>query len=186
MADKAYRGRNFATVIYSEENEKLLRELKIPCFISPWHDKDINPNGEPKKPHKHVLINYEGVKSIEQVQRDISEFGGVGCEVVKSNRAYGRYLCHLDNPEKAQYNINDVTSVGGLDYIELINSTADEFATLEEICDYILDNNIVSFRDFLFFCRNQKRDWYLLIIRKQLYCVKEIIKSNYIELSRNM
>lgn len=175
------RTRNYATVIYSEESYNLLLESKLPCFISPWHDKDINATGEPKKPHRHVLINYDSVKTLEQAKNDILSFGGVGCEVVKSNRAYARYLCHLDNPEKAQYNINDVVQLGGLDYIDLVNSSADELAMLEEICDYILDNNLVSFRDFLLFCRNQKRDWYQFIIRKQMYVVKEIIKSNYVE-----
>lgn len=178
---KEYRGRNFATVVYSEESLQLLRDLHIPCFISPCHDKDINPTGEPKKPHWHVLINYEGVKSEEQVRRDISEFGGVGCEIVKSNRAYARYLCHLDNPEKARYNINDVQNVGGLDYINIINSVADEIACLEEICDYLLVNNISNFRTFLIWCKDEKRDWYILIIRKYMYVVKEIIKTNYIE-----
>lgn len=175
------RTRNYATVIYNEECIKKINEMHLPCFISPPHDNDFNPTGEKKKKHWHVLLNYDSVKTEEQAKNDINEFGGVGCEVVKSNRAYARYLCHLDNPEKAQYSVNDVTSIGGLDYIELINSTADLMAMELEIADYLLENNVLSFRDFLLWAKDEKRDWYTHIIHKSMYFVKEIIKSNYIE-----
>lgn len=175
------RTRNYATIIYDEECIKKINEMHLPCFISPPHDKDVNPTGEKKKKHWHVLINYDSVKTEEQARNDIIEFGGVGCEVVKSNRAYGRYLCHLDNPEKAQYDVNNVKVFGGLNYIDLINSEADILAIEEEICDYLLENNVISFREFLIWCKDSKRDWYSQIIHKSMYPVKEIIKSNYIE-----
>lgn len=180
------RTRNYATVVYSDECIQKLKDLHIPCFISPWHDSDINANGEPKKPHRHILINYDSVKTIEQAKADILEFGGVGCEDVRSNRAYARYLCHLDNPEKAQYNVNDVEDIGGLDYFSLINSCADERAMELEICDYLLDNDICSFISFLKWCRSYKRDWYEFICHKHIYTVKEIIKSNYIDMKNHL
>ena len=66
-SQKDTRVRNFATVVYPEsapENwQEILAEQFIPAFISPLHDKDINPTGEPKKPHYHVMIMYEGKKS---------------------------------------------------------------------------------------------------------------------------
>lgn len=53
MATGRGRTRNFGTVVYPEsapENwQTILSELCIPCFISPLHDKDINPDGETKK-----------------------------------------------------------------------------------------------------------------------------------------
>ena len=102
------RTRNFATIIYEEsapENwREILSDLLIPCFISPYHDSDINPNGEPKKPHWHVLIMFDSVKTMEQAKEIFDKVGGVGCEKVNSLRGYARYLCHLDNPEKFQYN----------------------------------------------------------------------------------
>ena len=54
------RFRNFATVVYPESApegwQETLSEQFVPAFISPLHEKDINPTGEPKKPHYHVLI----------------------------------------------------------------------------------------------------------------------------------
>lgn len=63
------RVRNFATVVYPEsapENwQDILSRHCVPAFISPLHDKDINPTGEPKKPHYHVVLMFEGKKSLE-------------------------------------------------------------------------------------------------------------------------
>ena len=42
--------------------------------------------------------------------------GGVGVEPVKSVRAYARYLCHLDSPDKVCYRTEDVLSLSGADY----------------------------------------------------------------------
>ena len=52
------RTRSYATVVYPESAPDFLErlnDLKVPCFVSPLHDKDFNPTGEPKKPHYHVL-----------------------------------------------------------------------------------------------------------------------------------
>lgn len=56
---------------------------------------------------------FDSVKTEKQAVEFFSTFGGVGCEVVNSSRAYARYLCHLDNPEKASYKIDQVRQFGG-------------------------------------------------------------------------
>ena len=62
---------------------------------------------------------------------DIFEkIGGVGCQRINVVRGYARYLCHLDNPEKAQYNISDVISLGGADYQEVISLASDKYIFL--------------------------------------------------------
>ena len=97
------RTRNFATVVYPESSilnwREVLQEQFVPCFISPLHDQDVNPTGEAKKPHYHVLIMFDSVKTVEQARDIFLKIGGVGCEIVNSLRGYARYLCHLDNPE---------------------------------------------------------------------------------------
>ena len=52
---------------YSLDNQKALPMSKfVPAFISPLHDKDMNPTNEPKKPHYHVIITFDSVKTTEQ------------------------------------------------------------------------------------------------------------------------
>ena len=65
-AKRVGRTRNFATVVYPDSApadwKEKLDQLHVAAFISPLHDKDINPNGEPKKAHYHVLVMFEGQK----------------------------------------------------------------------------------------------------------------------------
>ena len=84
------RTRNFATVLYPESAPAdwfdVLTELHIPAFISPLHDIDVNPTGEVKKEHYHVIIMFDSVKTTEQAIEVFQKIGGVGCERVNSVR----------------------------------------------------------------------------------------------------
>ena len=115
------RTRNFATVVYpdsapSDWMDKLDR-LHIAAFISPLHDKDMDPDGGLKKSHYHVMLMFESPVEYEtRVTPIFAEIGAVGREMVNSARGYARYLCHLDNPEKFQYSPSEVRCIGGADY----------------------------------------------------------------------
>lgn len=180
------RTRNYATVVYPEsapENwRNIIAESKIPVFISPLHDKDVNPTGEQKKPHYHVMAMYESVKKDEQAREFFESFGGVGCETINSIRGYARYLCHLDNPEKAQYSIDDVTAYGGADYIHAIGTAGDKAKAIKEMIEYIEQNDIESFAEILRYSSINRSDWFDCLINSGAYVVKEYIKSRWWEL----
>ena len=177
----ASRTRNYATVVYPDsapENWKtIISESKIPCFISPLHDKDKNPNGESKKPHYHVMVMYEGVKTKDQAEAFFRTFGGVGCEIVNSIRGYARYLTHKDNPEKAQYNDADVISFGGADYIQCIGTAADKAKGIREMICWIEENDITCWADLLQYASINRSDWFDVLINSGSYVTKEFIKS---------
>lgn len=182
----AGRVRNFATVVYPEsapENwREIISESKIPVFISPLHDKDLNATGEPKKPHHHVISMYESPKTEAQAREFFKSFGGVGCETVKSVRAYARYLCHLDNPEKAQYSIDDVLSYGGADYIHAIGTASDRTKAIREMIAWIEENDIISFAELLRYASVNRSDWFDCLTTSGAYITKEYIKSRWWEL----
>ena len=175
------RTRNFATVIYPEsapENwQDILSEQKVPAFISPLHDKDINPYGEPKKPHYHVVVMYEGVKTMEQAENLFNQIGGVGNEKVQSIRGYARYLCHLDNPEKHQYNQEDVRCLGGADYVSTIGLALDKYKAIGEMIDYCVENKIYSYAALLRYCRTERFDWFRVLCDNGTVVMKEFLKS---------
>lgn len=179
------RTRSYATVVYLESalpNWKyLLSDLHIPCLISPLHDKDINPNGEPKKAHYHVLLLFDSVKSEQQARDVISAFGGVGCEKVNSTRGYARYLCHLDNPEKAQYSMCDVEELFGADYQALIPNNSDKYGMIRDMREFIKNNHLYYFNDFFDYCAENNEDWFRLLCDSSAYIIKEYMKSFYIK-----
>ena len=77
--------------------------------ISPLHDKDIDITGEPKKPHYHVLLEFPGPTTYKNVKENITdELKQPIPKPIMTIRGAYRYLCHLDNPEKAQYNVSDI------------------------------------------------------------------------------
>lgn len=174
------RVRNFATVVYPESApcnwQDILAEHCIPCFISPLHDKDLNPTGEPKKPHYHVVLMFEGKKSISQVTEIFDTINGVGCEVVKSLRGYARYLCHLDNPEKAQYEPSDVRCIAS-DYIGTIGLAIDKYVAIGEMQDFCEQYDIVSFYALAKYARAHRQDWHRILCDCGSVFMREYLKS---------
>ena len=175
------RTRNYATVVYPEsapENwQQILEEMKIPCFISPLHDRDKNANGEDKKAHYHVFIMFDSVKTKDQANDIFEKIGGVGCEVVNSARGMARYLCHLDNPDKAQYQKSDVIQFGGADYFQVIGTAGDKLKCIREMLQYIEENDIRYFSDLLNDCSVNHDDWFDALVNNCGYVIKEFIKS---------
>lgn len=186
MAEKkqsrgAGRTRNYACVVYPESAPEnwlsIIADSKIPCFVSPLHDSDKNPTGEDKKPHYHVLAMYDTVKTKEQAQEFFTSFGGVGAEVVSSARAYARYLCHLDNPEKASYSPDKVKSFGGANYSHLIGSMADKGKVMREMQEFIRSEDVTCFSDLCDYAAMNREDWYDCLINSGAYFISKYIKS---------
>lgn len=177
------RVRYYATVVYPESAVEgwldIIQDKHIPCFISPLHDSDINPTGEPKKPHYHVIMLYENKKSRDSVIAFFKTFGGVGCEPVSSLRGYARYLCHLDNPEKAQYDVSDVKSLCGADYLDVIGLPTDRLKAIREMQQFCIDNEVIAFSDLLDFSAASKPDWYRVLCESGALIMREYIKSRY-------
>lgn len=177
----ASRFRNYATVVYPDSAPDgwldLVSELKIPVFVSPLHDQDNNPDGEIKKAHYHVLIMFEGVKTEDQVRSIISSFGGVGCEVVSSLRGYARYLCHLDNPEKFQYDTDKVKSFGGADYVSSIGLPTDKYKAIGEMIDYCEEHDVISYAQLFRYARSEHFDWFRVLCDSGTLVIKEYLKS---------
>lgn len=179
----AARFRNFATVVYTDSAPEnwiqILSEQVVPAFISPFHDKDVNPTGEPKKPHYHVMIMFEGKKSIEQAKEIFDTINGVGVEKVNSLRGYARYLCHLDNPEKVQYSVDEVQCLAGTDYINTIGLATDKYNAISEMIDFCEIYDVYSYRELLIYCMNNRSDWYRILCDSGTYVIREYLKSRH-------
>lgn len=184
------RTRNFATVVYPESAPsdwmERLDKLHIATLISPLHDKDINPDLSPKKAHYHVLIMFESPVEFESKVKPIFDnIGGVGREEIISTRGYARYLCHLDNPDKAQYSVSEVREIGGASYMGVTNLPTDDLKILGEIFKYIEKNEIYSLAELLDVCNIYHPDWFSTISLSRCYVVDKFIKSLEWERSTN-
>lgn len=175
------RTRNYATVVYPESApdnwQEILSEQFVPAFISPLHNQDLNPTGEIKKDHYHVIIMFDSIKTKDQAIEVFNLIGGVGCEIVQSIRGYSRYLCHLDNPEKFQYDPQLVRSLCGADYTSTIGLVIDKYKAIGEMIDFCQDNDVISYSILLEYCRNERYDWFRVLCDNGTVVIKEYLKS---------
>lgn len=177
----AGRTRNYATVVYPESAKEnwidILEQEFVPCFISPLHDRDINPTGEKKKEHYHIMFVFDGPKTLEQAKEIVDKIGGVGCEKVNSLRGYARYLCHMDNPEKAQYDTGSVRAMCGADYAQSIGLVTDKYIAIKEMMAYCRENQIVSYSELLEYCAESNFGWFRVLCDNGTMVIREYLKS---------
>lgn len=175
------RKRNWVFVVYPEsapENwREVLREMLVPGFISPLHDSDANADGEQKKPHWHILLTFKGVKTYEQVKEITDKLNAPAPQECKDVRAYARYLCHMDNPEKAQYSPADVESMGGADYLDKVKSAADTDTALSEMMDWCMEQGCYSFFQLANYARQERSDWFRVLSSQRTVFLTAWLKS---------
>lgn len=145
------KGRYWAFIVYPESAPDnwidILSEMGVVGAISPLHDKDTNPDGTEKKPHYHIVIEFDGPTTYKHVHENICEsVNGTIPKRVISLRGYYRYLTHMDNPEKAQYDQNDVKQIGGFK-LELTTTEVTEIKI--KIIEDITNNKIYEYSELL-------------------------------------
>lgn len=180
----ANRTRNWTFIVYPESVAEgwvdTLRDTHLEIFISPVHDKDKNGDGSLKKAHHHVVVFYDSVKSYDQVQKLSDSIGGTKVEKVASKRGVVRYLCHLDNPEKAQYDEKDVICLSGAQYRKIVNNETDRQVILREIINYVMNEGVVYFHELMIYIDSQDRDdWFSVLSTSgaAVGMVKETMRS---------
>lgn len=176
-----YKTRNWATIIYPESEKPgwrdTLRSWCVQAFVSPLHDSDKNPTGEPKKPHYHVLVMWDGPRSRKLMEQRFEELGGVGCEACNSARGYARYLCHLDNPEKHQYDVDAVEAFGGADYAEVTEMESDRRKMVAEMCAWCRATGCISFAELMDYSRAYREDWFRAITSSCTLVMSKYIRA---------
>ena len=187
MSEKKSRGsdrtRNRTFVLYEDSAPKnwadILDEEHIEWIESPWHDKDINANGEPKKKHKHIALLFGGVKSYEQVKELTDKLNSPIPQRCHNAKAMVRYMAHLDNPEKAQYNVSDIKAHGGVDLAELLRpSSSERYTIIRDMIAYVKSNGVAEFQDLMDYAASEHfDDWFPLLCDNSAYVVNQYIKS---------
>lgn len=90
-----------------EELKNLLNDRRV---VGAYHDRDIKDDRTPKKAHYHIYIKFDTPTTIGSVEKLLPNHESNLIQKIKNFRSACRYLLHIDNPEKAQY---DQTSLVG-------------------------------------------------------------------------
>lgn len=148
--NKNVKARNWGMIVYSESapgdwlNELTGTHLKF--AVSPLHDKDVNPDGEIKKAHYHVILSWEGPVTKIAAQKIAEMLNAPKPIKLESVRGAYRYFTHKDNPEKYQYDQKDVKVFNGFDVSEYIALTKEEkYEAVSKIIKIIKKGNYTEY-----------------------------------------
>ncbi len=157
MAEKNVKKRAWTFVAYPDSlpNDWVdqLRMSGLQCAISPLHNRDVNPTGELKKPHYHVILvygnptTYSNVKSLTN-----GKLGQTVPQPLEQVRGMYRYFTHDDNPEKAQYSKADIQVINGFDVHDFVELTRSEVEKAKrDVIRLIRDNGLTEYADLIDF-----------------------------------
>lgn len=184
--EKKKKARNYAFTLYEDSAsavwKSMVSDLHVKSF---WicHDMDTHEDGSLKKLHYHVMLMFPNAISWKSAEELFGRLGiANGCyEVVNSVSGYARYLCHMDNPEKYQYGLDNVHEFGGANYQEIIRKTkSNKYDTLREILDFCDNNGVECYARVVRYGMENNEKWLdtLLDIRYGKL-IQDYIKSVY-------
>ena len=179
------RTRNYHGVVYPDsapENwlEILRDDVIVGSVVSPLHHgfKDGVLNHD-LKDHYHVILIFSTVKTYEQACVEFDKIGGVMVEPTTCLRSYARYLCHLDSPEKEQFEnyMQLVQCFHGTDYAVLIELPEDRLDCIGQMLDFVAQNDVTCFFDLLQYARLNNQEWFRSLTSNSAYIMSAAIKS---------
>lgn len=181
------RTRNWTFVIYPEsapENwRSIIDEEHIEWIESPLHDKDVNESGETKgelkKSHWHIAVFFQGVKTFEQVKELTDKLNAPIPQKVASSKGVVRYMAHLDNPEKYQYERSQIIGHGGADVAMYLRPTSSSrYELIREMRTWVEENACTEFFVLFDYAASERfDDWFPLLCDNSAYIMGEYIKS---------
>lgn len=134
--------------------------------VSAWRRRHIDPDtgevateytnqeprvGDPKKAHIHIIVITKGPmfrEDFSQLFYDLIYIKVTAWEKVLHLDTLTRYMAHMDNKEKYQYNFTDIISFGGFSLKPISIQKTDEYtkaSALVEVLTYCEDNKITKY-----------------------------------------
>lgn len=154
------KARHWAIVVYPEsapENWKeLLEEKHLAFAVSPLHDKDVNPDGEMKKAHWHVILSWDGPQRPSAAKKIADMLNAPQPVRLESVKGAYRYFTHKDNPDKYQYDEKDIRVFNGFDISTYIELTKEEkYEAVSSIIEIVKDHRITEYFDLIIKLREE-------------------------------
>lgn len=155
MIKKDLKKRNWTFVLYEDSCAKDWEDYLISTgvpFSYAYHDKDFTELGEPKKPHYHVIICFDGPITHQNVSTYAKRVGAANdvIQPVGSVRGIVRYFCHKDNPDKYQYSEDIIQCRNGFDPQDYFTLTVTQAKMLKkQVTTFIRDNDIREYADLI-------------------------------------
>ena len=143
------------------------------------HDKDKRADGSTKNAHAHVALRFTHAVPAHEAKEELAKFGVMEKSVQyrDSWRAVCRYMIHMDDPDKFQYDEKIVRESGGADWHDAIVRTCDTYKQIREMKAFCKKAHITSFATFSDWCDENNEEWSNAICDKAGRKVHDYINS---------
>lgn len=146
------KGRHFVYVVYPESAPadwvEQLQQTGLSFVVSPLHDKDIDPTGQIKKAHYHVIVSWGNTTTYRAAKGLCDRLKCPRPQMLKSPNAMYRYLTHKDNPDKYQYTEQPKTYNGWVRPLD----AADVKQLMREIWGMVYTEDCQEYGELLMVC----------------------------------
>lgn len=176
---KPFQSKSFSVVFYDDEKIQdrlfdLILEKQLVAFAYIKHDKDTDDNGELKKTHYHLYIEFAKRISDSFIRNYFKTEIVSRCN---NKNYYIAYFIHLLDKDKFQYNIQDIVAYN-VNIEHCINNVAinsdDEIELLHDLIDYISRSNATFYQAFIY----AERHGIYNIYRANYQIIRDIIRTN--------
>lgn len=160
----------------------ILDDMHIGWAESPLHDKDLNADATPKKPHWHILLAFPQKKSYNQVCVICRALNAPIPQRIHDMRGMVRYMAHLDNPEKYQYSVNDIKGHQGFDVADFLRPSATvRYECIRDMMIYCVQKEIFDFDVLLLTAMTEHfDDWFPLLCDNSAYVMQSFLRSRFL------
>lgn len=199
--DPPNKSKYFCCILYPDcstyDVDKVIKSLAkehLTFALSPIHDRDVEDDGSLKKGHYHLLLAYSSATTLNNIRGWLNACGMPKSElhsvrICASGVGYYRYLTHKDNPEKAQYDDNDIRVFNDCDELfkKFSKTASEKIDDLVRIFQIVDELNTISFHSLLQYLMLNERDLFKMLTSSSALaiCVKEYQRSLEYDLKRS-
>lgn len=183
--EEVKRGRVWQIVFYPEscpENfEEIIYNWHIPACLSPLHNPLNNKKGLGEtegKEHYHLNVYFDGNKSYDQVFLLAEQLNTKRIIRVENARAMTRYLIHLDDPDKEQFQLESIRAFSGVTYLDYLLHSSNEIEIMNSLERFIFKHQITNFAILVAMLRSSDEHELLNYVRfKSSYYAKSLLEG---------
>lgn len=178
------KGYNFASIIYPDSVVDgwvdRIRDTHVKCFVSPLHEPESDSEMQ-KKQHYHIMLMFDKQTSLRQAADTFEYISGLEvkyCEILRSLPGYARYMLHLDDPDKQQFETSvSVSCYNGANYSKAIDTDESFFENLEAMTAFILQNKDITFHGLSAYAMYNNREWFRILANRSTVYIRALIGS---------
>ena len=149
-----FRSRRFCLLLYTSEDDTHIKALEYiknnyESYAYIIHDKDLNNNGELKKAHTHIVLEFNNARWSSSLAEEL----GIAPNYLQNCKNFEKaldYLIHFNDDTKYQYDISEVKGNLKKQLIKQMNSfNKDENEIVKEIIEMINNSDLIDVSTFV-------------------------------------